>query len=205
MSAQKAKNFSVNNKFFNYSPYFFFMAEEEGEEWIYGDLGFDTQKKLWFIDLYSPKGPAGVIFAKSVVLINGSGHQYQWTDQRGAWHIRERIYKEDVEKLLLEGSELKIFFKISNYTAEVPEDYDYLTYAYSLKNGMGFIEFYKGDKMIKKIRDKYIIVSDLNHRTIGKYPNIRLRAEKTDVSSIIVTKTAILILGRVGETNDKPL
>ena len=80
---------------------------------------------------------------------------------------------------------------------EVPSEYDTVTYAYSLANAKGFIEFRdKENNVIKRIGDKSIAVEGLTHKTVGAFPNIRLSARKEDVANIIITRTTIVIQGR---------
>jgi hypothetical protein len=77
-----------------------------------------------------------------------------------------------------------------------PSNFSYLVYAYSLMTSRGFVEFYDAsNKPLGRINEKWIIAENLNRKTIGEYPNIRLRVERGDIAKIIVTKSAVIIQG----------
>ena len=137
--------------------------------------------------------------AKGIILKDGYGVQYQWPDNRGEfWHVRERIYAHDVRSINYDkdGTLVVDSLKIESVDEVMPDDYAYLTYAYSLKTSRGFVEFYdKNDKQIQRTNEKWIIVEGLDRKTVGDYPNIRLRVERENVRKIVTTKTAIVISG----------
>ena len=170
------------------------------EPWIWANLGFNTSKKLWFLELYNHKGLVESYFANNVVLRNGYGVQYQWADQKGRefWHVRERIYSEDVISISPEPNETLVitFAKPKVPVEHVPANYAYVAYAYSLKTSRGFIEFYDStNNVVGKIQNRWIIVENLTHKTMGEYPNIRLRVEREAIQEIIITSTTIILRG----------
>lgn len=171
-------------------------------QWYWGDLGFDTAKKLWFVDLHDYKGSVNLLLAHNVVLKNGPGVQYQWPNKapREFWHIRERFFVNEVRSIGYDddGTLVVEFVKVETSSEKVPEDYSYLTYAYSLRTSRGTVEFYDASgAMLKAIRERWIFVEDLTRKTTGVYPMIRLRVERDDIKSIIVTKTTIALLGKL--------
>jgi hypothetical protein len=105
--------------------------------WYWANIGFDTTKKLWFVDLYDNKGMIKMYIAKNVILKNGSGVQYQWPDRgpRAFWHVRERIFANDVRSISYdnEGNLIVESVSVEAPDEDVPRDYSYVTYAYSLK------------------------------------------------------------------------
>ena len=176
------------------------MASPPPNPWYWADVGFDTTKKLWFVRLNNHKGMVQIYLAKSIVLKNGYGVQYQWPDggPRDIWHVRERIYSSDVKSINYDesGNLVVDSVKVESLQEEVPQDYSYITYAYSLQTSRGFVEFYdKNGKMLKRINERWILVEDINRTTIGEFPKIRLRIERDNVRKILVTKTAIIITG----------
>ena len=118
------------------------------------------------------------------------------------WHVRERISARDVTDI--EYDDEKGTLVVQNTTGaapgeQVPEDFDSITYAYSLTDARGFVEFRDGDgAVLKKIEDRWIAVENLTHRTVGTYPDIRLSAKKEDIRSITVTGTCVVIRGKPG-------
>jgi hypothetical protein len=168
--------------------------------WTWGDLGFDTAKKLWFVDLHDYKGSVKLFLARKITLKDGPGIQYQWPDKgpREFWHVRERFFVNEVRSIGYDedGTLVVEFVKVEAAKDEVPQNYSYLTYAYSLHTSRGFVEFYdSNDKLLKTIHEKWILVEDLTRVTTGEYPMIRLRAEREHVKEIVISKNAIIIRG----------
>jgi len=167
--------------------------------WYWADVGFDTTKKLWFVSLFDHKGTVRSFIAKNIILKNGYGTQYEWPEkERAFWHVRERLFAADVRSIDYdkEGNLIVESIRVEQREEEIPQNYSYVTYAYSLKTSKGFVEFYDAnDRMLKRINEKWITVEDLTRRTIGEYPHIRIRAEKSDIRKILVTKTMIIIEG----------
>jgi len=171
-------------------------------KWEWGDLGFDTDTKLWFIELYDYANLVEAYQATKILLKNGSGVQYQWPE-RGPdpmWHVRERIFSQDVHGIDYdEKGNLSIqFIPNHKFKEEIPENYDHLAYAYSLSTGKGFIEFCDSeDQILKRIDERWIVVENLSHETVGDYPNIRLVAKRKDIERIVVTDSCIVIEGKL--------
>lgn len=167
--------------------------------WLWADIGFDTAKKLWFVNLFNYGGGTQSFVARNIIMKNGYGAQYQWPDGPNAiWHVRERVFAADVKTINYDekGNLVVDSVRVEAVEDEIPQDYAYLTYAYSLKTSKGFVEFYSANnKLLWRINEKWIIVEDLNRKTLGEYPHIRIRVEKTDIRKIVATKTAIIIQG----------
>ncbi len=184
-------------------------AQSTGMFWEFADLGFDTGKKLWFVQFYDETNKSvGSYFARTITINKGSAAQYQWKDTQGRpfWHVRERFFADDVEGFSVDPSgNVAVTFKDApqREAGAVPEDFAYLTYAYHLSNKednqrapMGFVEFYSsGGDLLGRINNRWIIVEDVGRKTTGEYPKIRLRMERKDVKNIVVTKTAIILQG----------
>jgi len=184
--------------------------------WEFADLGFDTQKKLWSVQLFdSLNANVGYYTAKKVILNGGCAIQYQWKDAQGspAWHVRERFLATEVESFQIdvEGN-LAIEFKKRTTTTNnrvesekdaVPPGFKYLVYAYHLRSKeshiapMGFVEFYdEANHLIRRINNKWIIVEDVPRKTIGEFPGLRISVEGKDIEKINVTRSSIVIIGR---------
>ena len=74
----------------------------QSDPWHWADVGFDTTKKLWFVTLPNNKGTVQTYLARNIILKNGYGAQYHWPDGRGQrdfWHVRERIFANDVKSI----------------------------------------------------------------------------------------------------------
>jgi hypothetical protein len=200
---------------FPYFPRFFSsMAESlvcHGPEkdsprpgWYFGDVGFSPRAKLWFLQLFDYSGMPEMYQSREVIIKTGTGVQYQWP-QRGPkpmWHIRERIFPEALERVGYDdqGNLVIQQAKAARNDESVPDDYDSITYAYSLSTAKGFLEFRdEKDAVIKRIDDRWIAVENLSHRTSGTYPSIRLRAERKDIGDILVTATCIVVRGKDSE------
>lgn len=181
--------------------------------WEYADLGFDTGKKLWFIQFYDETNKSvGSYFAKSITMDKGSAAQYEWKDSQGRafWHVRERFFAREVDGFTVSPSgSISISFKEGEQgdAGAVPEDFAYLTYAYHLSNKeegerapMGFIEFFgPGGNLLRRIDNRWIVIEDASRKTTGDYPKIRLRMERKDITNIVVTRTVVVIQGSQSE------
>lgn len=167
--------------------------------WLWADVGFDTTKKLWFVNLFDHKGTVRSFIAKNIILKDGYGIQYEWPEkERAHWHVRERLFAADVRSIDYDqkGNLIVESIRVEEPEAEIPQDYSYLAYAYSLRTSRGFVEFYdKNDIVLKRINEKWIVVEGLTRRTIGEYPYIRIRVEKSAIQRVVVTKTMIIIQG----------
>ncbi len=158
--------------------------------------------KLWFLELYNYLGLIETFQAKEIALKGGSGIQYQWPEKgsKPMWHVRERIFSQEVSKIEYDPTgTLVVEFAINHGAREaVPENFDSITYAYSLITSRGFVEFRdKEGAVIKKITDRWIAVEGLARRTMGEYPNIRITAKREDISSIVLTNTWVVIQGNL--------
>ena len=95
--------------------------------WEFADLGFDTGKKLWFVQFYNGVNEnVGTYFARSVDITGGWAAQYQWKDAKGApfWHVRERFYATEIERLSIDpgGGTITLVFKEEGATGPRRED-----------------------------------------------------------------------------------
>ena len=156
--------------------------------------------KLWFFEIHNFMGLIETFQAKAVLLKGGAGIQYQWPEKGGKqmWHVRERIFSQDVNKVEYDqnGTLVVEFKPRPKVDEEIPEDFESITYAYSLQTSRGFVEFRdKNDVVIKKISEKWIAVENLPRMTTGEYPNIRLMAKRADIVNVVVTNTCIVIVG----------
>jgi hypothetical protein len=168
--------------------------------WLWANLGFDTTKKLWFVDLHNHKGTVQTYIAKNVILKDGYGTQYQWANRgpHAFWHVRERFFASDVKHINYDDSGNLVVesIRIESLSEEIPAGYSYLCYAFSRKTSRGFLEFFDADnRLLKRVNEMWIIVEDVTRKTIGEYPNIRIRVERESIRKIIFTKTAAIIMG----------
>lgn len=187
-------------------------ASSSGDDqkfWEFADLGFDTEKKLWFVQFYNAKNVnVGTYFARTVDITRGRAAQYQWKDARGApfWHVRERFYATEIEKMAMDpaGGVITVVFKeeeTDGAEGKIPASFAYLLYAYHLTSKetgerapMGFVEFYDANgSSLGRVDNRWIIIEGVNRRTTGEYPGVRIRIEGNDVGRITVTQTAIII------------
>lgn len=185
------------------------QASSSGAFWEFADLGFDTGKKLWFIQFYDETNKSvGSYFAKNVTISRGSAFQYEWKDNQGRpfWHVRERFFASEVQGFTITPSgSVNVEFKPGSETdvGAVPEDFAYLTYAYHLSNKeagqrapMGFVEFFNANgDLLRRINNRWIIIEDVGRKTTGDYPKIRLRIDRKDIENVIATRTTIIIQG----------
>ncbi len=182
--------------------------------WEFGDIGFDTEKRLWFVQLYNEANQnVGTYMGKRMVMKRGRAVQYQWKDGQGRafWHVRERFFADEIESVSIDptGALLTVVFKEGRERGEegsVPEDYSYILYAFHLQNKeaaknnkapLGFLEFYNSaDKMVGRLNNRWISIEDVDRKSVGEYPKIRLRIEKKDVQRIVTSRTFVAILGK---------
>ena len=193
---------------------------ETQSKWEVGDVGFDTEKKLWFVQLSNEVNQnVGTYMAKSVILKRGNAVQYEWKDSQGRafWHVRERFFADQVENIGVDptGASLTIYFKEEEATGpthenppgqQVPFEFHHLHYAFHLSNKeiaignkapFGFVEFYDiSGKLVYVINNRWIIIEGVDRKSVGTYPTIRLRIERGDVERIITTQTAVIIQGK---------
>jgi hypothetical protein len=186
-------------------------AAESQEEslWEYGDIGFDTGRKLWFLQLTDKTNRVvNTRQARNIFVSGGTLAQYQWKDTEGRpfWHVRERFYARDIADIIEtpDGS-LSINFKTYDLQRVIPpSDFAYALYAYHLKDKlpndskapMGFVEFFDaGNELISRIDKKWIILEGVSHRSVGVYPQIRMRAERRDLSEVVVTSSCVIFRG----------
>jgi hypothetical protein len=169
--------------------------------WVWGNIGFNMVKNRWFVDLRNHQGTVQVYSTASLLLRGGCGIQYQWPtqDSRSAWHVRERIFANDIETFHYEKDGLLVGQGRSSeaYNAYVPNDYFYLCYAFSNATSRGFVEFYdERDTLIAQLKNKWLILEDVARRTVGQFPKIRFRIERCDVAEILLSRTAMIIIGK---------
>jgi hypothetical protein len=182
--------------------------------WEFGDIGFDTEKKLWFVQFYNDANQnVGTHMGKRVVIKHGRAAQYEWKDGQGRafWHVRERFFADEIESISLDaGAEvLTVVFRENperNDEVSIPEESAYILYAFHLsskemakgnKPPLGFLEFYTAnDKLVKRLNNRWILIEDLDRRSVGEYPSIRLRIDKEDVHRIITTRTSVVVQGK---------
>lgn len=190
-------------------------TDPEGDQsknfWEFADVGFDTGKRLWFIQFYNEKNEgAGTYFARSISLKNGNASQYQWKDAEGRafWHVRERFFADQIESFSIDstGFSISITFKRDKRpnggNSSIPLDFEYLLYAFHLTNKdggrapMSFVEFYdsKG-KLNKRLDNRWIIIEGASRSTFGVYPKISLRIDRANIEGITVTNSAVIISG----------
>ena len=174
-------------------------------------MGFDTGKKLWFVQFYNGVNEnVGTYFARSVDITGGWAAQYQWKDSKGApfWHVRERFYATEIDRLSIDpsGGTVTLVFKEDGEQKseeKVPSEYSYVLYAYHLSSKdsgrapMGFVDFYGEDgSHLGRVENRWIIVEGLNRKTFGEYPGVRIRADRKDIASVTLSGTAIIIKGK---------
>lgn len=194
-------------------------SQTEGSLWEFADVGYDTQKKLWFLQLFdSVNAGVGFYTAKNVVLTGGCAAQYEWKDLQGRpfWHVRERFLATEVEGFQIDmKGNLVINFKKKRELdlgdgKEVPKSYAYLQYAYHLTtketaqsfdlSPMGFVEFCsESGEVIGRLNNRWIIVEDVFRRTTGELPKIRIRVEAKEIGKLLVSRSAVIIVGKKDE------
>lgn len=181
--------------------------------WEVGDVGFDTEKKLWFVTLYNEVNQnVGSYMAKAIQMRRGRAMQYEWKDaSRPFWHVRERFFADEIESISVDpaGVKLTITFKESANRGgggEVALDFSYLLYAFHLSNKelakgnkppLGFVEFYgPTGNLMRTLNNVWIVIEDVDRKSVGEYPRIRLRIERQDVDRIILSRSTVIIQGK---------
>jgi hypothetical protein len=182
--------------------------------WEFGDVGFDTDKKLWFVQLTSETNQnVGTYMGKGIALKGGRASQYEWKDSQGRayWHVRERFFAHEIESIGVDpaGTKVTITFKDADagQDEDAPKEFSYLLYAFHLFNKeiakgnrapFGFVEFYDArGELVKRLNNKRVVVEDIERKSVGEYPKIRLRIEGKDVGKILTTKTTVVVQGKV--------
>lgn len=190
--------------------------------WEFADIGFDTMKKLWFLQLFDTLNQnVGFYTAKNVVINRGCAIQYQWKDTQGRpfWHVRERFQSSDVEgfQIDMKGNLIINFRKDhgdENSYPKIPKDFAYLQYAYHLttketpqsldRSPMGFVEFCnQAGEVISRVNNRWIIVEDANRRTTGELPKIRIRVDRKDIGKVILSRSSIIIMSKDGAPSEQ--
>ena len=200
------------------------VASQQGDSlWEFADIGYDTGKRLWFVQLFdSINQNVGFYTAKNVVMNRGCAIQYQWKDMqaRPFWHVRERFLSSEVEGFQIDmKGNLVINFKKDhgdeeNNATSVPKNFSYLQYAYHLttketpqsvdRSPMGFVEFCNQQgEVISRLNNRWIIVEDVNRRTAGELPKIRIRIDRKDIGKIIVSRSSIIIMSKDGRPSEQ--
>jgi hypothetical protein len=179
------------------------------QDWIFADIGFDTNLRLWMIEFYGPQRQLiRVVHTVGVSVKGGEAKQIEWHDNQGGeyYHIRERIYAENLSSMLQESSadplghpgKIIVTYDSAYEALYVPDGYASLRYAYDLKTGKGFVEFFDVDGiLLSKFTDKWIMVENVLRSTVGEYPKIRFLVRKEDITSITVTASAVVIAGNL--------
>ena len=188
--------------------------------WEFADIGYDTGKKLWFVQLFdSVNQNVGFYTAKNITMNNGCAIQYQWKDMQGRpfWHVRERFQSSEVEGFQIDmKGNLIINFKRNHgeEDSSVPKNFAYLQYAYHLttketpqsvdRSPMGFVEFCNqaGD-VLGRLNNRWIIIEDVNRRTTGELPKIRIRVDRKDIGRIIVSRSSVIIMSKEGRPSQQ--
>jgi hypothetical protein len=188
-------------------------------KWEFADVGYDTAKGLWFLQLFNDANEdVGILHAKSIELVNGTAIQQQWKDGRGKrfWHVRERLFASEPANFSIDnGGNLEVRFETlakADKTAldhrdrpeeGIPEGFSYLLYAYHLRSNegkeapRGFVEFFdSNERRIATLENRWIIVEDVSRKTVGEPPSLRLRIERDSVARILLTSTVVVIMGR---------
>lgn len=193
------------------------MPSQSDTLWEFADIGFDTMKKLWFLQLFdSVNANVGFYTAKNIVMTGGCAIQYQWKDlqARPFWHVRERFLASEVDGFQIDmKGNLVINFKkrgpgeSEQESGQVPKNFAYLQYAYHLttkENGpsidrapMGFVEFCsQTGEVIGRLNNRWIIVEDVPRRTTGELPRIRIRVDGKDIGRVLVSRSSVIITGK---------
>jgi hypothetical protein len=183
--------------------------------WEFGDIGFDTSRKLWFVQLTDKLNQVvNTRHGHAIEMSGGTASQYQWKDpgEYAFWHIRERFFARDIESIsdTPEGV-VRIKFRsiLNSQVKMVPDKFEYVLYAYHLTNKdpndpkapMGFLEFYgEQDQLIEKVDRKWILLEGVTHKTTGEYPRIRMRAERADIAEILVTFSCVVLRGPASQS-----
>lgn len=183
------------------------QVESPRPGWQLADVGFSPRSRLWFVQLFDQSGLTETYQSREIMLRGGTGVQYQWPQMgpRPMWHVRERIFPRDVDKISYDEQGTLVVEQAIDARAKenIPDSFDSITYAYSLSTARGFVEFRdRENKVTKRIDDRWIAVENLTHNTVGTFPDIRLKAKREDIGSIVITNTCVVIQGRM--TTDRP-
>jgi len=192
------------------------MQQQQGDSlWEFADVGFDTGKRLWFVQLFdSINQNVGFYTAKNVIINNGCAIQYQWKDlqARPFWHVRERFMASEVDGFQIDmKGNLVINFKRNHGEddGQIPKNFASLQYAYHLttketpqsvdRSPMGFVEFLdQSGEVIGRLNNRWIIVEDVVRKTVGELPKIRIRVERKDIGNVIATRSSVIIMSKEG-------
>ena len=182
--------------------------------WVYVDLGFNTGTQMWMLEFHDAKGAgAGYLQARSIELRGGTTFQYGWPDNgqlpngelnaRNFWHVRQRILAEHVRGISVGMDDaLVLDFKpgkapTSEPPETLPEEVAAVEMAYSLADGKGFIDLVNADRsVVRTLKGRWIATENLNQRTVGNYPHIRLHSDRDEVHGFITTGTVCVIVGK---------
>lgn len=180
--------------------------------WEYAEIGYDTEKKAWFVQFFNDAGQSSAFhIVRNIFIESGNAIQYQWKDAEGRplWHIRERFFPDEIEDIDIDVKthDMTIRFKEDPDIVQetVKEEFAYLLYAYHLANiegrsenraPMGFLELYDSNgARIRRFNNRWIVVEGARRRTVGEFPAIRIRIDRKDVGKIIVTNTVLIVQG----------
>jgi hypothetical protein len=170
-----------------------------GMEWSFADVGYDTSRKLWFIAFQRADGHGvATVYGPRMILKGVTGYQYEWPTEKGeGWHVRERVFSGQLDRLLQDeqGTLTVLGHGPGHADSSAPTEFDYLEFAWHLKSGVGFIDFFKDGVAFSRLEKRSLTVESLNHETTGTYPAIRLRAQRADVREIVLTRTCAIIVG----------
>jgi hypothetical protein len=182
--------------------------------WEYADVGFDTGRKLWVLQFNDAKGNgAGNMPGRAIELRDITSFQAAWPDNgvlpdgsynpTNFWHIRQRILAEHVASVYLEGERVVVQgVRGQEADGEAPyvpgEDVDAVQFAYSRSTSKGLVELVRADGSIKeeRLQGRWIFTENLTMRTVGEFPNIRLRAQRDSLAGLVLTGTTCTIVGR---------
>ena len=194
------------------------MPPQGDNLWEFADIGFDTMKRLWFLQLFdSVNANVGFYTAKNVLMTGGCAIQYQWKDlqARPFWHVRERFLASEVDGFQIDmKGNLIINFKKSSHEDNVakaddqaPKNFAYMQYAYHLttketgaeidRAPMGFVEFCsESGEIIKRLNNRWIVIEGVPRKTAGELPKIRIRVDRKDIDRVLVTRSTVIIMGK---------
>jgi uncharacterized protein len=167
----------------------------EIEGWSYADIGYDRERKKWFVNVLDVNGKQLAVFVASKVELSVNGEQISWEDSKGGgWHVRERIYRKDVSRIVQKGDSVKIVGVVKKQ-AVIPENWEHLEYMYSRETGKANVRFFGGGKMLGQINDVKVIAERVRRRTEEDNSDVRYGVDRKDVKDLIVTESVALILG----------
>jgi hypothetical protein len=188
--------------------------------WARGQLGFNTQRELWFVDYFDRKGQsAGFNMARHVDIRHGTTYHAAWPDnglnpdgspdpnRRDFYHIREEFRAELVKRVAIEDSTIVVEFvrgKMPDELSEPPtplhDDAVAVQMAYSTADGRGFVEEVdRNGLVLRRLDQKWLMTENLTQATVGSWqPDraIRLRTERADFLGYVITGTTCVIVGK---------